>query len=611
MIRVKVRFQAENQLLASVIQSMRSTTKEGPKLKAPQGMDRFVIAAALQEIGSLLKLQGKDQYRWRAYIRAAQAIAAVDGDFPRMIREKRLTAISGIGESLARVIEELYTTGSSTLLEKLRAEMPEGILQLSQIPGLTVNRIQALNKALNISSVADLKAALEAGTVRNVPGFGVKTEDALREQLAKYENRDDRILLIHALRIGERIIDHMRAFGDLVSIDLAGSMRRWKETVSRIVVTAGVTRVPERAVKHFLEFPPIVEVENQKPGSANVTLIDRVKVSFSAVPAGQYPNLLHHETGSTDHLKALYAIAEEKGINISRTKMARLGSRHALPVASEQDIYGHLDMQYIPPELREGEGEIEKALAGKIPDDLILIEDIKGMIHCHTTYSDGRHSIEEMARAAESMGMEYLTISDHSPTAYQAGGLPVDKLMRQWDEIGRVQERVSIKLLRATESDILRDGALDYPDNILEKFDLIIASIHNRYKLDEDLMTHRVINALRNPLFKVWGHPLGRLLQRRPPISCRVEEILDVAAETATAIEISGSPHRLDLEPRWIKEARNRSIKFVISTDAHSITELKNLKFGIGIARRGGVRRREVLNTLSFKAFQRLVRPTA
>src|SRR6185295_16412599 len=241
------------------------------------------------------------------------------------------------------------------------------------------------------------------------------------------------------------------------------------------------------------------------------------------------------------------------------------------------------------------------------PDDLILLEDIRGMIHCHTTYSDGRNSVEEMALAAQSMGMEYMTISDHSQTAHYAGGLTVDRLKRQWEEISRVQEKVSIKLLRATESDILRDGAFDYPDSILEEFDVIIASIHNRYKLDEDQMTKRIITALKNPLFKVWGHPLGRLIQRRPPISCRMEEILDVAAESAAAIEISGDPHRLDLEPRWIKEARKRSIKFVISTDAHSISDLENLKFGIGIARRGGVRRREVLNTQGLKAFQRSV----
>jgi DNA polymerase (family 10) len=212
-----------------------------------------------------------------------------------------------------------------------------------------------------------------------------------------------------------------------------------------------------------------------------------------------------------------------------------------------------------------------------------------------------------MARAAESMGMEYLTISDHSPTAHYARGVTVDRLKRQWEEISRVQENVSIKLLRATESDILQDGGLDYPDSILEKFDLIIASIHNRYRLDEDQMTKRIIKAMKNPLFKVWGHPLGRLLQRRPPISCRMEEILDVAAKSATAIEISGHPNRLDLEPRWIKEARKRPIKFVISTDAHSISDLENLKFGVGIARRGGVRRGEVLNTQRAEAFQRSV----
>jgi len=261
--------------------------------------------------------------------------------------------------------------------------------------------------------------------------------------------------------------------------------------------------------------------------------------------------------------------------------------------------------------LREDEGEIEDALADRIPDDLILIEDIKGMVHCHTTFSDGRNTVEEMALAAQSMGIKYMTITDHSPTAHYARGLEIDRLKLQWDEISRVQEKVSIKLLRGTESDILRDGALDYPDSILEKFDVIIASIHNRYKLDEDQMTRRVINAMKNPRFKIWGHPLGRLVQRRPPIACRLEKILDVIAESAAAIEISGDPHRLDLEPKWIKEARKRSLKFVISTDAHSTSDLENLKFGIGIARRGGVRRGEVLNTLTFKSFQQSVNPTA
>jgi DNA polymerase (family 10) len=266
-------------------------------------------------------------------------------------------------------------------------------------------------------------------------------------------------------------------------------------------------------------------------------------------------------------------------------------------------------MQYIPPELREDEGEIEQALAGKLAADLLTAADIRGMVHCHTTYSDGRNSVAEMALAAEAMGMQYITITDHSPTAFYANGVKLDRLKRQWDEISRVQEQVKVKLLRGTESDILKEGGLDYPDRILEQFDVIIASIHNRYKLDEEGMTRRVVTAMKNPLFKIWGHPLGRLVQRRPPIPCRVEEVLDVIAESRAAIEINGDPHRLDMEPRWLKEARKRGISFVISTDAHSITDLKNLPFGVGLARRAGIRRGEVLNTLSVSAFRKAVLP--
>lgn len=559
----------------------------------------------------LLKLNAKDQYRWRAYLKAAQALANVDGDFDTLVREKRLTEISGIGESLGGLIEELYATGRSSLLDRLRSELPEGVLALSKIPGLTVKRIQALNYALGISTIADLKAALEAGKLSDVPGFGAKTEDELREHLSRNETSDNGILLINALKIGERVIDYMRDCAVLVSIDLAGSLRRWKETVSRIRVTAGVSKTPASALKHFLKLPAIVEVVSESSSAATVKLIDGVTVTFSVALSADYWNLLHYETGSEAHLTRLQTIAKQKGLQITPAKLKAIGGRRSLSVDSEEDIYRHLGMQYVPPELREDIGEVEAALEGKIPDDLVVLEDIKGMIHCHTTYSDGRNSVEEMAVAAEKMGMKYLTISDHSPTAHYAGGVTVDRLKRQWEEISRVQEKVSIKLLRATESDILRDGALDYPDNILEKFDLIIASIHNRYKLDEDQMTRRVVTALKNPLYKVWGHPLGRLVQRRPPIACRMEEILDVAAESNAAIEISGHPNRLDLEPRWIREARKRSIKFVISTDAHSVSELQNLKFGIGIARRGGVRRGEILNTLNFAAFKRAVRPQA
>jgi DNA polymerase (family X) len=577
-----------------------------------QGTDaakRLAIVAALQEIGLLLRLKG-DQFRSRAYAKAAEAIAGFEGNLQESVEQKQLTAIKGIGQSLAGLIEELFQTGRSSLLERLRAELPPGVIALSRVPGLTVKRLKKLNDALGISTIDELKAALEDGSVRDVPGFGEKTELALLEQLARYEASDNRILLIHALKAGEKVVGYMRSAAGLAYIDLAGSCRRWKETISTIRITAGTSGAAEDLIGHFLRYPLIAEIEEQNENSAAVKLLDGARVHFSITPSEQYWNLLLHQTGSKAHLQRLALIAKDRGIDLTPAGMRLKGGSAVLRVDSEAEIYRHLNMQFVPPELREDGGEIQDALRSAIPDDLITIDAIKGMVHCHTTYSDGRNTVEEMARAAESMGMKYMTITDHSPTAHYAGGLTLDRLERQWEEISRVQERVSIKLLRGTESDILREGELDYPDRILEQFDVIIASIHNRYKLDEEEMTRRLVNAMKNPFFKVWGHPLGRLVQRRPPISCHVERILDVVAESGAAIEISGDPHRLDLEPKWTREARTRQIKFVISTDAHSISDLENLRFGIGIARRAGVRQGEVLNTLGVSAFRNAVRPS-
>jgi DNA polymerase (family 10) len=329
----------------------------------------------------------------------------------------------------------------------------------------------------------------------------------------------------------------------------------------------------------------------------------------------QFPMALLLATGAPSHVDGLDVVADKKRLKIDREKFqlhspgARTSKHNSTPPESELDIYQRLGMQFVPPELREGEGEIEAALAGKLPEDLITVSDVQGMVHCHTTYSDGVNSIEQMARAAETLGMKYLTITDHSPTAFYAGGVTIDRLKRQWEEIDEVQEKVEIKLLKGTESDIIADGSLDYPDPILEQFDVIVASIHSRYKMDSAKMTKRVITAMRQPVFKIWGHALGRLIERRPPFECDVEKILDVIAESNAAIEVNGDPYRLDLEPRWIREARKRKIKFVISVDAHSTGALNNVKYGVGIARRGWVRKREVLNTLGTKAFVNAVRP--
>jgi DNA polymerase (family 10) len=315
------------------------------------------------------------------------------------------------------------------------------------------------------------------------------------------------------------------------------------------------------------------------------------------VPERDFAAALVRLTGSPEHVARLEVIARDKNVSLDA------------PAADEREVYARLGLAYVAPELREDRGEIEAARDGTVPEDLVTLADIRGMTHCHTVYSDGKATIEEMARAAEAMGMEYLTITDHSPSAYYAGGVTLDRLARQWDEIARVQELVKVRLLRGTESDILEDGALDYPDTILEKLDVVIASIHSRMKMDEAAMTARLVRAMRQPVFKIWGHALGRLILRRDPFACRLDEVLDAVAESRAAIEVNGDPYRLDLAPEHIQAARARGIRFVISTDAHSTAALGNLRFGVHTARRGWLRRSEVLNTLGADEFVRAVRP--
>jgi len=361
---------------------------------------------------------------------------------------------------------------------------------------------------------------------------------------------------------------------------------------------------------HFLQFPLIVRIESQEKDSVTVELLEGVSVALVAVQPDRHAVALLGATGARAHVKRLEQIARKRRIKLETDSyvFASNGGTTKSP-ATEREIYEKLEMQFVPPELREDEGEIQAALRRKLPLDLVETDHIQGMVHCHTTYSDGVNSIEEMARAAESLGMKYLTITDHSPTAFYARGVTVDRLQRQWEEIDDVQEKVKVKLLKGTESDIVADGSLDYPDKILEQFDVIVASIHSRYKMDSAKMTKRLVTAMRQPVFKIWGHALGRLLERRPPFQCDVEKVLDTIAESKAAIEINGDPYRLDLEPRWIREARKRHIRFVISVDAHSIAALHNVRYGVAMARRGWVRKGEVLNTLGVSAFARAVRP--
>src|SRR5436190_5201835 len=561
--------------------------------------EQLSIAAALQEIGTLLELKGGRYFQARAYKAAAQVLANLEPNLKSLIEEDRLIEISGIGSAIASQIKELHRTGTSRMLEQLRSELPRGALELSTVPGLSLKKIQQLQEALGITNVAELRAACEQERVRTIKGFGAKTEQKLFAATSQTKKPRKELNIHKALRVAEEVVSYLRLASQVKQLEIAGPLRRWRETTPDITIVAKATNATP-VLDHFASWVLVIRVMERSADSCVVILNTGIKVSLRVAKPKQFVRLLVEATGSQEHLDHLQQVAETT---------RHTGNEREIVAESETDFYQQLGMQYIPPELREDEGEIEAALNGKLPGDLVKLTDVKGMLHCHTNYSDGKHSVEEMAHGAEALGVSYLTITDHSPTAFYAGGLPIDRLKRQWEEIAQVQEQVTVRLLRGTECDILADGSLDYPDHILEQFDVIIASVHSRYRMDEDQMTQRVTKAMRQPWFKIWGHALGRIIQHRPPFNARVEEILDVIEESRVAIEVNGDPYRLDMEPRWIREARKRKIKFVISTDAHSINGMKNLKFGVGIARRGWVRREEVLNALGVEPFIKAVKP--
>jgi DNA polymerase (family 10) len=606
-------------------------------------MDRFEIARALREIGALLELEGENPFKIRAYDTGARALEGLTQDLGALVAEGRLTEIAGIGEALAGKIVSLHTTGRSDTLDKLRARHPPGILGLLQIPDLGPKKIVALHAALGVASLEELEAACRDGRVAAVKGFGEKTQAKLLEGIERLKTRgaERRMLLLDALALGEPLVAHLRTTPAAVAVALAGSARRGKETVGDLDVVAA-SRDPAAMADALAAYPGTAEVLARGETKTTARLAGGVQVDLRVVPPEDYATLLHHMTGSKAHNTRLRGIARTQGYTLSEWGLHRLAAAGApmegplepaaapapdapatadparawppeagekVRVESEEALYAALGLAYVPPELREDAGELEAARDAALPADLVRLEDVRGMVHCHTTWSDGRNSLEEMARAADALGMEYLTITDHSRSAGYAGGLTVDRLRAQWEEIDRVQERVKVRLLKGTEADILEDGALDWPDAVLEELEVVVASVHSRFKMDEDQMTRRLTRAMSLPFFKIWGHGVGRLLLERDAYPVRVEEVLDALAASRGAVEVNGDPRRLDLEPRHLRAARARGIPVVLSVDAHSVQALGFLRLAVTTARRGWVRRGEVLNARGAAEFAAAVRP--
>jgi DNA polymerase (family X) len=566
--------------------------------------DKAAVAQLLRDMSLLLQLSGETGFRVRAYDIAADRIANLPQDLGPLVAEGRLQELQGIGPGLADKLTELVNTGRMSAFEELKARFPPGLLELMKLPDVGPKKVAVLWKELQVGSVEDLEQACRDGRVKALKGFGAKSEAKLLDGIAVYRRaKGERKLLGDALPIAEGLLELIRQAPGVVRASLGGSVRRRAETVSDVDLIASAKEAGP-VLDTLANAPGVATVIGKGDSKCSVRMVQGdLQVDLRVLPDEDFATALHHFTGSKAHHIRLRGLGQARGLKISEWGVHREDGTK-VPVPDEATLYRLLDMQEVPPELREDSGEVEAALAGKLPADLVTLADVRGAVHAHSTWSDGRNTLEEMARAAQALGLEYLTITEHSEAAIHAGGLKVEALKRQWEEIDRVNAAVpGMRLLKGIEVDILESGALDYADSVLEQLEVVIASIHVRHSMDEDQMTRRVLAALDNPHLHILGHPTGRLIQSREPYALRMDEVLERAAERGVAVEINGKPARLDIKAEYVRKAVQRGVKLVVSCDAHRQDDLKNLAYAVATARRGWARKQDILNTRSAESF--------
>ncbi len=546
--------------------------------------DCQMVVKLLREYAQRTALRGGNPYRAKAYSRAADSLAALAVPLPVLIEEGRLTEIPGVGDAIAEIITKLYRTGTHPSLEKLRKEFPAGVLELLTVPGLRPEKVLRLYKDLDISSLAELETAAKQDRIKKAKGLGAALQAKILQNLALAKSGEGRVHLHRAAALLEHAkVSLQKARPDLKHITFAGDFRRGCELVADLALVAEAPRAEQRPA----------DVDS---GGLRVHLTDRKH--FGAT--------LLHATGSAEHVEQLSALAEQQGMKLDANGL-RKGRR--LVAAKEQDIYDALGLPFIEPELREGRGEIERALNGKLPK-LVTDQDLHGIMHCHTDASDGTETLERMAQATRKRGFQYFGVADHSKSAHYAGGLSLEQIKAQHREADRLNRKygTDFHILKGIESDILADGSLDYPDDVLESFDFVVASIHGRFKLDRRAQTERLLRAIANPYTTMVGHMTGRQLQRRPGYEVDIEEVLRACARHDVAVEINAHPWRLDLDWRWHQAALEFGCMMSINPDAHSIAELDHMHWGVEMARKGGVPASRVLNAMSLADIRRYLR---
>ena len=564
-------------------------------------MDNKDIAAALEEMTTLMELNGENAFRIRSYVNAARQIELLQEKASDLSACGELESVRGIGAKMAQNIAILIDTGQLPGVGDLRSALPEGLLEMIEVPGLGAKRVRSIYEQLGIADVDALAKACEAGEVEKLRGFGKKTAESILRGVSYLQQHRGRFLSRTAQDEAEALHAYLSDQFGVIRLD------RWRAVCgdvwrrARMWILLRARNDGDELAEAFVAYPGVAEVTGRGETKVSVVLDSGMRADLRIVADAAFPYALHHFTGSKEHNTAMRQRAKDRGMKLNEYGLFK-GDENAV-CADEEALFAALGLHYIPPELREGRDEIERAEQAPLPE-LVAQSDLQGTLHVHTTYSDGRHSVEDMARAAKALGYAYIGICDHSKAAAYANGLNEDRVRLQWDEIDRVNDAVAgIRVLKGIEVDILSDGRLDFDDEFLAEFDLVVASVHSKFSMTETEATDRLVRAIQNPHVDILGHPSGRLLLSREGYPLNMKAVIDAAAEARTAIEINANPARLELDWRFLSYAREKGVQVPINTDAHSVEGLKDMCFGLGIARKGGLTADDVLNALSAEDF--------
>lgn len=579
-------------------------------------MDKKQVAEILDEIGTLLELRGENPFKSRAYHNASRIIGALTRDLTALVESGELKNIKGIGEGLAEKITELVNTGKLKYYDDLRRSLPPGLVDMLGIPGLGPKRIKVLYEKLKIDTIEKLKEAAEKHKLASLSGFGEKTEENILKGIALLRTHVDEHLYPNAKEAADRVFEAVRNHKAVIRADIAGSLRRRKEIIGDIdiVVSAKKSDTP-KLMDLFTSHTDVETVLARGDTKSSVRLKSAINCDLRVVSEEEFPFALAYFTGSKEHNIAMRSLAKKFGWSLNEYGFSELGAeekrgkaKRIVRCKDESDLYEALELAYVPPELRENMGEIEAAQKRKIPK-LVEDKDIRGTFHCHTTYSDGANTLEEMAQAARDRGWEYLGVADHSKSAAYAGGLSEAKVKQQIKEIDKLNGHIkNLRLFKGTEADILPDGSLDWSNSFLDQFDYVVASVHSKFKMTEAEMTRRIIKAIKNKFVTMLGHPTGRLLLEREAYPINMIDVINAAADYGTIIEINAHPLRLDLDWRLCKYAKEKGVKISINPDAHNTDGLDDVFYGVGIARKGWLEKKDVVNTRTLEEVVKLLK---